>query len=133
MSNDLQESPASLQLQQRFSSQAEMDLKELGHAIVNSMAEEFEDCSPNGLDDVLDVINQAIKKHRHNVPMTVPFPLLEKPEKKEFTLNLRYEITVEAWNEDEAELLGRELDGTISIGENYCDATDYYDLSVEEA
>lgn len=90
-----------------YKSQAEIDLKRLGVTIVDTVKEEYEG-SDTEWEDVVDVINKAIRNHAS--ALTVPFPLLEMPEKKKFTVIVQYEI--EAWNADEAEEIATEaLDG----------------------
>ena len=129
MSNDLQESQNIKTRFGLYKRQAEEDLKRLGVTIVDTVKEEYEG-SDTEWDDVVDVINKAIRNHAS--ALTVPFPLLEAPEKKKFMVAVSYEIPVEAFTEDEAEeIAAEELDGTISIGEGYCEASDYFDLSVE--
>jgi hypothetical protein len=109
-----------------YKRQAEVGLKALGVTIVDTLKNEYTEW-----DDVVDVINRAIHgRSDHDLAL---FPLLEKPAKKKFTINVSYEIPVEAWTAEEAEeIADEELEGTISIGDNGVEAGSHWSLFVEE-
>jgi hypothetical protein len=138
MSNVCQESPVQNALDE-YKRQADAGLKALGATIVDTLKDEYEG-SDTEWDDVVDVINRAITgqnmwltRSTHGQPAGLAlFPLLEKPAKEKFVVNVSYEIEVEAWTAEEAEeIADEELGGTIWIGDNGVEAGSYCSMTVD--